>query len=132
MSKALLKFGDCRKLGFHFYSEIANVDGLPVENSPRSRRLAVCRDAVCWCKNPIGSYGYVVIAIDTNDQSVGCIAQPRGAPCDSIKDRLKIRWRTGDDAQDLARCRLLLQSLSKFLRLRVEAFLQGRIRRGGW
>ena len=71
---------------------------------------------------------------------VGCIAQARGIFCNDIQYRLNIRRRAGDDAQDLARRRLLLQCLGEFLkqphvldgdhRLVGEGFEQLDLRRG--
>ena len=46
---------------------------------------------------------------------VSCLAEPRGIFGDRIKHRLNIRRRAGDDTQDLARRRLLLQRLLEFL-----------------
>ena len=46
---------------------------------------------------------------------IGCVAQPRGIFGNGIQHRLDIRRRAGDDAQDFARRRLLLQRLLEFL-----------------
>ena len=54
-------------------------------------------------------------------QSGECrLAQPSGAPYDSLEDRLQVSWRAADDAQDLGGSRLLLQRLGEIL----VAFLQ--------
>ena len=44
-----------------------------------------------------------------------CVAQPCGILCHHVQHRLNIRRRAGDDAQDFARRRLLLQRFFEFL-----------------
>ena len=75
-----------------------------------------------------------------SNQRIRRIAQPRGILRNDIQHRLNIRRRAGDDAQDFARRRLLLQRLLEFLkqphvldrdhRLVGEGFKQFDLRRG--
>ena len=55
------------------------------------------------------------IAVDAADMTHRRVAQPRGIFRDNIEHRLDIRRRAGNDTQDFARRRLLLQrSLSSW------------------
>ena len=55
------------------------------------------------------------VTLDAINLSIICVTQPRGILCNHIQYRLNIRRRAGDDAQDFARRRLLLQRLLEFL-----------------
>ncbi len=49
-----------------------------------------------------------VLTFQTEDRRIRRAAHPGGILDDGLHDRLKIGWRTGDDAQDLRRRGLLL------------------------
>ena len=80
------------------------------------------------------------LTVDAPDLRIVCVAQPRRILRDRIQHRLNIRRRAGDDAQDFARRRLLLQRFLEFLeqphvldgdhRLVGEGFEQLDLRRG--
>ena len=53
------------------------------------------------------------ITINTADQGIASVAQPRRVLRDHIQHRLNVRRRTGDHAKDLTRRRLLLQRLGE-------------------
>jgi hypothetical protein len=51
------------------------------------------------------------IAVETENAGVARLAQPRGASRDGIEDRLDVRRRAADDAQNLTGGRLLVERL---------------------
>jgi hypothetical protein len=57
-----------------------------------------------------------LIAVRTPNCRIARIAQPRGSLRDDIENRLNIRRRAGNYAQNLTRSSLLLQRLLQFLK----------------
>ena len=53
------------------------------------------------------------VAVAAVDCGVERLAQAGGAPCHGVEHRLDVGWRAADDAQDLARRRLLLERLGE-------------------
>jgi hypothetical protein len=64
-----------------------------------------------------------LVAVDAVYMNVVCSAETRGAGGDGIHHGLHIRGRATDDAQDLAGCGLLLQSLGEFALQRLDLSL---------
>ena len=92
---------------------------LPVDNSSAHRRPAAEQLELhtAPAESPIiGPYKRRIdITVDAANNSVVCLTEPRGIFRDHIQHRLNIRRRAGDDAQYLARRRLLLQRFLEFL-----------------
>src|SRR5262245_31545796 len=65
----------------------------------------------CVWQWPVMGYRSQDIALDAHYPSVVSIAQPPSILCNHIQHRLNVRRRTGNDAQDFTRRRLLLQRL---------------------
>src|SRR5262249_4624656 len=94
---------------------------------------------VNWDRSMRG-YKPKLISVSTPNRSVACIAQPCSVLCNHVEHRLNVGRRAGDNAQDFARGRLLLQGLLQFLeqpnvldgnhRLIGEGFKQLDLRRG--
>jgi hypothetical protein len=68
------------------------------------------------------------ITIKAANNSVICLAQPRGTFRNSVHYRLQVGRRAANHPQDLARSGLLFLSLSNFTRLRVDGLFQLRER----
>ena len=60
------------------------------------------------------------LAVEPADHTVGRIAEPHRASGDRVEDRLDVGGRAGDDPQDLAGGRLLLEGLGQVAVLRLQ------------
>ena len=87
-------------------------DRIHLAQGPRDRKWATV------CCQPVN------LAVDTVDFRVFCLAEPRSTFRDSIQHRVKIRRRARDDAQDLARRRLLLERLRQIAVARLQLLEQ--------
>ncbi len=67
------------------------------------------------------------LAVEPEDGAQQSVAQPHGASHDRIEDRLDVRRRLADHAQDLARRGLLLQRLAEIAVARLQLLEQPRV-----
>ena len=91
-----------------------DVNRLPVEHGTTGHRAPSNRQRRCPHRDqPLYRYSLKDVTIEAKNHGVLRVTQPRRIFGHRIQHRLKIGRRPGDDAQDLARGRLLLRSLGK-------------------
>src|SRR5215470_13472806 len=97
-----------------------NVHWPPVDDGTTTYRPTADRAALANRKhggnNPMARNLTLDFTFDAIDLRIRCTAQPCGSLCDYIEHRLNICRRASDDAQNLARRRLLFQRFSEFLK----------------
>src|SRR5215471_2175374 len=106
----MVKGGRPGKLS-NLFGNVMDVDRLPVNYGSASGIAAARGPLARHRSRPEPCHQPKHVAIQAKDLSVARATQPCGVLGDYIQHRLNIRWRTGDDAQDLARSSLLLQRL---------------------
>ena len=93
-----------------------NVNRSAVDDGAAGRRAATERPSTS--ATGIGPYAATCSSTSPSTRSIKAssrVAQPRGASRYRIQNRLYIRRRAGDDAQNLTRRRLLFQRFFEFL-----------------
>src|SRR4029434_4740473 len=112
------RFGESERFGKLNLSlrtpKVSNVYDFPVNHGPTWRSSSDKRSVQIAFSDWQGSMrGHTPIASTDNtvNDGIGCFTQPGRILRDHIQDRLNIRRRGGDDAQDFARGSLLLQCL---------------------
>src|SRR5215470_365985 len=97
-----------------------NVHWPPVDDGTTTYRPTADRAALANRKNrgnnPMARNLTLDFTFDAIDLRIRCTSQPCGSLCDYVEHRLNICRRASDDAQNLARRRLLFQRFSEFLK----------------
>jgi hypothetical protein len=108
--RVLAAFGKLRRLGL----QVGEVDRPRLEDRAPTDRPTAQRHGERRNRAVMG--GRVeLVAVAAKDDGVECLAQPSGAFRQRVEHRLDVRRRATDDAQNLARRRLLFESVLRLL-----------------
>src|SRR5262249_2989396 len=118
MPEALRVSNAYSEFGFRLRPEVVDVNRLFIDdcstaNGPADKRLFRTEPRL---NRSIVGYESEYISLDESNHRIVGTAYTRGSLCDYIEHRLNICRRTGNDAQNLARRRLLFQRFSEFLK----------------
>src|SRR5215475_2630989 len=107
-----------RKLSLNLGHDVVHMNRLLINNGParwRAPNWYWCRIIREWYR-PIFRYPFICLSIPAINNCIGGVTQSCSILCNYIQNRLDVRRRTGNDAQDFTCSGLLLKRFLEFLK----------------